>query len=111
MSPKWSDHFATNYYAVVDNSVCAGCGTCVKRCQMDARTLVDGKAVINLDHCIGCGNCVTTCAAHASRMQEKDKVMVPPKTKNDTFMKILFRRIGIWRMLVVRIKIILGLDV
>ncbi len=111
MSPKWSDHFATNYYAVVDNSVCAGCGTCVKRCQMDARTLVDGKAVINLDHCIGCGNCVTTCAAHASRMQEKAKVMVPPKTKNDTFMKILFRRIGIWRMLVVRIKIILGLDV
>ena len=36
MTPKWSDHFATNYYAAVDTGVCTGCGTCVKRCQMEA---------------------------------------------------------------------------
>ncbi len=46
MTPKWSDHFATNYYAIVDTGVCTGCGTCVKRCQMDARVIVNGKAVI-----------------------------------------------------------------
>ncbi len=110
MSPKWSDHFAANYYAVVDASICTGCGTCVKRCQMDARTLVDGKAVINLERCIGCGNCVTTCQSHASRMQPKDKILVPPKTKDDTFMKIYSRRVGFRKALAARVKMMLGMD-
>jgi Na+-translocating ferredoxin:NAD+ oxidoreductase subunit B len=110
MSPKWSDHFATNYYAVVDTSVCAGCGTCVKRCQMEARTLVNGKAVINIEHCIGCGNCVTTCQSYASRMQPRDKIAVPPKTKDDTFMKIYSRRVGAFKAFVVRVKMRLGMD-
>ncbi len=110
MTPKWSDHFAANYYAVVDKSVCTGCGTCVKRCQMDARTLVEGKAVINLDHCIGCGNCVTTCPSHASRMQPKDKILVPPETKDDTFMKIYARRVGFRKALTARVKMLLGMD-
>jgi Na+-translocating ferredoxin:NAD+ oxidoreductase subunit B len=110
MSPKWSDHFASNYFAVVDESVCVGCGTCVKRCQMEARTIVNGKAVINLEHCIGCGNCVTTCRSHASRMQPKDKMVAPPKTKDDTFMKIYSRRVGFRKALEVRIKMLLGMD-
>jgi Na+-translocating ferredoxin:NAD+ oxidoreductase subunit B len=110
MSPKWSDHFATNYYAVIETSVCTGCGTCVKRCQMEARTIVNGKAVLNLDHCIGCGACVTTCTSGASRMQLKDKVMVPPETKDDAFMKIYTKRVGLWKSLNARIKMKLGMD-
>lgn len=110
MSPKWSDHFATNYYAVVDASLCAGCGTCVQRCQMEARSMVNGKATINLEHCIGCGNCVTTCPSHASRMQLKDKVMVPPDTKEDTFMKIYTKRVGLRKALIARLKMLLGMD-
>jgi ferredoxin len=110
MTPKWSDHFATNYYAVVDTRVCTGCGTCVKRCQMDARVLVNGKAVINLDHCIGFGNCVTTCPSHASNMRLKEKQLVPPETKDDTFMKIYARRVGFRKALTSRIKMMLGLD-
>jgi Na+-translocating ferredoxin:NAD+ oxidoreductase RNF subunit RnfB len=86
-SPHWSDFFATNYFAVVDSSKCTGCGTCVTRCQMEARTLVTGKATINLDHCIGCGNCVTTCEPHASRMQLEKEGNGPSLAKDDTYMK------------------------
>ncbi len=110
MSPKWSDHFASNYYAVVDTAICEGCGTCVTRCQMEARALVDGKAVVNLERCIGCGNCVTTCKSGAGRMQPKDKIMVPPKTKDDTFMKIYSKRVGWRKALAARIKMALGMD-
>jgi Na+-translocating ferredoxin:NAD+ oxidoreductase subunit B len=110
MSPKWSDHFASNYYAVADASLCEGCGTCVKRCQMEARTIVNGKAVINLEHCIGCGNCVTTCKTHASRMEPKAKQLVPPRTKDDTFMKIYSRRVGLTKAAAARVKMWLGMD-
>ena len=110
MSPKWSDHFATNYYAVLDTALCAGCGTCVKRCQMEARTIVDGKAVINPERCIGCGNCVTTCRTHASQMLPKEKMLVPPDTKDDTFMKIYARRVGAFKAFIVRAKMRLGMD-
>jgi ferredoxin len=110
MSPKWSDHFAANYYAAIDTAVCTGCGTCVKRCQMEARTIVDGKAVLILDHCIGCGNCVTTCPSHASSMQPKDRMLVPPDTKDDTFMKIYTKRVGFRKALAARVKMLLGMD-
>lgn len=110
MSPKWSDHFATNYYAVVDTAACTGCGTCVKRCQMEARSIVNGKASIILDHCIGCGACVTTCPSGASRMQPKEKMLVPPDTKDDTFMKIYTKRVGFRKALAARVKMMLGMD-
>ena len=110
-SPHWSDFFATNYFAAVDESKCTGCGTCIKRCQMEARTLAKGKAVTNLDHCIGCGNCVTTCEPHASYLQLKEKEMVPPKTKDATYWKILAGRKGNWRAFKLKMKTKLGMDV
>ncbi len=110
-SPHWSDFFASNYYAVIDESKCAGCGTCVKRCQMEARTVVNGKANVNLDHCIGCGNCVTGCESRASRMRMKEKAMVPPRTKDDTYWKILAGRRGSWEAFKLRMRTKLGMDI
>ncbi len=110
-SPRWSDFFASNYYAVVDETKCTACGTCIKRCQMEARTLVNDKATVNLDHCIGCGNCVTSCESQASRMQLKAKEMVPPKTKDDTYWKILAGRRGRWASLKLKFKLKLGMDI
>jgi Na+-translocating ferredoxin:NAD+ oxidoreductase subunit B len=50
-----------NYYAVIDPALCAGCGTCVERCQVHAIHEEDGVSVVVRERCIGCGLCVTGC--------------------------------------------------
>lgn len=110
-SPRPADLYATNYYAEVDPALCKGCGTCVKRCQLQARTIANGVAAVNLDRCIGCGNCVVTCESHASRLHKKGDALVPPKDKDTTFMKIMSRKVGRWNMLKIRLKMLLGMDV
>ena len=110
-SPRPADMYASNYYVVVNTEVCTGCGTCVKRCQLEARTLVDGKAVVDLDCCIGCGNCVVTCDSGASRLVEKETKLVPPKDKDTMFLNILTKKIGKWNVLKLRLKMLLGIRV
>jgi ferredoxin len=110
-SPRPADMYASNYYATVDPALCKGCGTCVKRCQLEARILVDGKSIVNLDRCIGCGNCVTTCPSGATRLVLKETVLVPPKDKDTTFMKIMSGKVGKWNMFKIRVKMLLGMDV
>ena len=110
-SPRPADRFVSNFYAEVDPKLCKGCGVCVKRCQLDARTLVDGKATIDLDRCIGCGNCVVNCKASASRLKKKENELVPPKNRNDMLMTIMSRRVGKWNVLKVKMKMLLGLRV
>ena len=110
-SPRPADRFVSNYYVEVDPELCTGCGYCVPRCQMDARTIVDGKAIIDLDRCIGCGNCVANCKQHASLLRKKEYQYVPPKNINAMFMKILSLREGKWKVFKVRAKMMLGLRV
>ena len=50
-----------NYYAVIDPALCAGCGTCIERCQVHAVHDEDGVSVVAREKCIGCGLCVTGC--------------------------------------------------
>lgn len=55
-----------NYYGVIDEGECIGCGVCEKRCQVNAISIVDGLTVIEKERCIGCGLCVTSCATGAA---------------------------------------------
>ena len=110
-APRPADMYASNYYAEVNAGVCTGCGTCVKRCQMEARTLADGKAVVDLDRCIGCGNCVVTCESGASRMVQKETKLVPPKDKDTMYMNILTKKTGKWNVLKLRLKMLLDIRV
>lgn len=109
--PRPADLYATNYYAVVDPELCTDCGTCVERCQLEARVMVDGKATVILDRCIGCGNCVVTCESNATQLKKKEEKLVPPKDKDATHMKIMSRKAGRWNMLKLRLKMLLGLRV
>ena len=71
----------SSYYATVDEEECTGCEACVESCQMDAITIEDDTAQVNLDNCIGCGLCVTACDFEAISMAEKaekDKWVPPP---------------------------------
>jgi electron transport complex protein RnfB len=110
-SPRPADLYATNYYVEVNPELCKGCGVCVKRCQLEARAIVNGIATVNLDRCIGCGNCVITCESNASQLRKKEMELVPPKDKDATYMKIMSRKAGKWNTLKLRLKMLLGLRV
>jgi len=40
---------------------CTGCGICVEECMVDAITMENEKAEINIDECIRCGKCLDAC--------------------------------------------------
>ena len=87
--PRAADFAASNFYAVLDTGACNGCGKCVKRCQMEALTLVDKKAVLNVEKCIGCGLCVSGCKTGAIQLVKKEKETVPPVTTEDLYETIM----------------------
>jgi electron transport complex protein RnfB len=86
--PRPAELFLTNYYVEVDPELCNGCEICVEKCQMDARTMVDGIAFVNLNRCIGCGNCVALCPSDANSLHKKEQEVVPPDNK-EAYYKVL----------------------
>lgn len=46
---------------------CVGCGVCVEECPVNAISMVDEKAEINMDECIRCGVCHDVCPQDAVR--------------------------------------------
>ena len=73
---------ASPFVASLDQALCVGCETCLARCQMDALTMDDARAVLDADRCIGCGLCVTTCPSGALTLQRKPADKLPPVPKN-----------------------------
>jgi Na+-translocating ferredoxin:NAD+ oxidoreductase subunit B len=84
----------SNYFARVASDECAGCETCLERCQMEAIAMTEEKAVINLDRCIGCGLCVTTCSTGALELVRKPEGQLyePPRTGVETYAMIAAER-------------------
>ncbi|MFZ2634281.1 MAG: 4Fe-4S binding protein [Desulfosalsimonadaceae bacterium] len=84
----------SNYFAQIDAETCVGCETCVDRCQMEAITMKDEKAVIELKRCIGCGLCVSTCPTDAVRLMKKseENLYLPPRTGMETYIRIAQER-------------------
>jgi len=93
--PKPAEHFASNYYAVVNPELCSGCGLCVDRCQMDAITIYENISTINKDKCIGCGLCVSTCSSEAITLEKKEIKYTPPADYDELYAKILKKKINI----------------
>ena len=93
--PRPAEMVISNYYALVDSDLCAACGTCLDRCQMEAITIgPEEVAEVNLDRCIGCGLCVTTCTTEAMSLQlkpEEERREPPPKPR-DAMMQMAQQR-------------------
>ena len=72
---------ASNYVASIDPERCVGCGTCIKRCQVNAISLKQAVSVVDPDKCIGCGLCATGCLIEAAQLNRKPdhKIIDPPK--------------------------------
>lgn len=85
---------ASPYVVISDPELCVGCGDCVKRCQMDAVSLVDEVSVIDLERCIGCGLCVTTCTSESLQLVRKPPEEQPevPRTLARTYVKLARER-------------------
>ncbi len=92
--PAPADYFSSNYYAEVDQEACQSCGTCQGRCQMDAISNPEGRAVVDRGRCIGCGLCVTTCPSGALRLKAKAQPRVPPDDTRALYFQMLQERYG-----------------
>ena len=65
-SPSGKQNQHSDVKPKVKKKVCVGCGTCVKKCPVDAITLApDNKAQIDRDKCIGCAECTVVCPTGA----------------------------------------------
>jgi len=52
---------------------CIGCGVCVEECPVNAISMVDEKAEINMDECIRCGICHDVCPQDAVK-HDSDRI-------------------------------------
>jgi heterodisulfide reductase subunit A-like polyferredoxin len=94
LHPEPSSLVKSNYFARVDETLCAGCETCLERCQMEAIFMEEDRATIDRKRCVGCGLCVTTCPTKALSLRRKppSELYVPPATPIDTYQQIARER-------------------
>jgi ferredoxin len=90
--PRPGDFTVTNHFALVDDELCVGCGTCVEICPMDAIKLKNDVAAIKKKRCIGCGNCVAKCPSDAITLEKRDRQFTPFPTMDELYDKILERK-------------------
>ena len=109
--PNPADYFSSNFHAAVAPDVCESCGTCEVRCQMEAISSPEGKAVVDRLRCIGCAPCVTTCPSGALRLEPNEKPRIPPDDTQALYLKILQDRFGPWGMAKLGMKKMLGLKI
>ena len=88
LNPHPARQTSSPFYAVLDREACAGCGTCLERCQMEALSLPDGTAELDVERCIGCGLCVTTCPSNALSLVRKPEAQQRAVPKNVVQMTI-----------------------
>jgi ferredoxin len=70
----------SDFQAVSDVEVCAGCGDCAERCQFGALSLPDGFCVVDVLRCVGCGQCIGVCPSDALqlvRRPEDERLSLP----------------------------------
>lgn len=57
---------------------CLGFGTCVKACQQDAISIVNGVALVDREKCIGCMACAKLCPRNIIAQADYDKKVYVP---------------------------------
>jgi Fe-S-cluster-containing hydrogenase component 2 len=109
--PNPAEYFNSNFYAAVTPDLCEACGTCEVRCQMEAITNLEGKAVVDRSRCIGCALCVTTCPSGALRLEPNEKPRIPPDDTKALYLQMWQDRYGPWGMAKIGMRKMLGLKI
>lgn len=68
----------SDFYAVVDEDQCLGCGDCVTRCHFGAITLPGDTAEVAYARCVGCGQCVAICSGLALALARRPVEDIAP---------------------------------
>jgi ferredoxin len=94
--PRPADFWSSNFFAVVDPSLCNGCGICQRRCQVDAVVVARPKqpAEVDTTRCLGCGQCVDACPQQAIVLRKKPGHSAPPSTREDLHALLKAKRRG-----------------
>lgn len=74
----------SDYIIEVDTELCAGCGTCIDRCQFEALTIPEDVSVVDSERCVGCGVCAITCPEGALSLV--DRAPEDKKERPESFM-------------------------
>jgi ferredoxin len=77
----------SDFVAVVDAGLCAGCGDCLERCQFGALALPGDICLVDAGSCVGCGLCVTACVcrdgtSQALYLERRPAGEIPPPPAN-----------------------------
>jgi len=92
--PNPGDFVFSPFYAKGNDQTCSTCGVCLKRCPMDAITLLEDKVEVDRNRCIGCGLCVSTCptnflSLHRKEPENQRKI---PGTIQTSMLKLAWKR-------------------
>ncbi len=83
----------TGFRAVIDTSLCNGCGVCFRACNVKAIDMQGGGrgryALVADDICLGCGACISTCKTGALAMAPVTGRELPPLKRKDLYLRIL----------------------
>jgi len=109
--PRPADFFSSNFYAVAEGEACQSCGVCETRCQMEAISSPEGKAVVERSRCIGCALCLTTCPSGALRIEAVDHPKEPPDDTKALYLKLFEERFGRWGMAKLGARKLLGMKI
>lgn len=69
---------SSDFVAVVEGDLCAGCGDCLERCQFGALALPDDVCLVDVGRCVGCGLCATVCPSEALHLRRRPPGEIPP---------------------------------
>ena len=72
----------SDFVAVVEADLCAGCGDCLARCQFEALALPHDLILIDQGRCVGCGLCVPACPTEALHLERRPEGEIPPPPHN-----------------------------
>jgi len=82
----------SRFIARVDPEQCSGCGACLRRCQVQAISLVgeeyEKTALVDQERCLGCSVCVCSCNPKALSMTERPELNPIPKNYMIRHLKI-----------------------
>jgi len=99
--PRPLDYWSTPFTAVLDPEKCNACGACIRRCQVDAIQLSEGKdsVLIDAQRCLGCGHCVAVCSKSALELSDSGRAATPPEDRVALHEAIADRKGGLLKKL------------
>lgn len=68
---------AVYFIRETEKEACIGCGACEEICPVNAVSMVDDKAEVDVDWCIGCGVCAVSCPTGAISLRRRSEKVSP----------------------------------